>query len=120
MEDDPSTYETEPRRSFNQWLELEPSYDWLIAAYQNTKRNARQIEPSIRDHHIDMSDFEPVIYRSFAEFFDRGFKPGVRPFPNDYGAMGAFAEARYFGGNDWNLNVSIAIRTDLSSRIPVC
>jgi phosphatidylserine decarboxylase len=27
MKDHPSTYETEPRRSFNQWLESEPLYD---------------------------------------------------------------------------------------------
>jgi phosphatidylserine decarboxylase len=97
MDDHPSTYETRPRRSIMQWLESEPLYDWFLAAYQNTRRSARQIEPFIRDHHIDISEFKPVIYRSFAEFFDREFKPGVRSFPAEPGAMGAFAEARYFG-----------------------
>jgi hypothetical protein len=27
-----------------------------------------------------LPDFKPVIYRSFAEFFDREFRPGARPF----------------------------------------
>jgi phosphatidylserine decarboxylase len=97
MEDHPSTYESRPHRSINQWLESQPLYDWLLAAYQNTRRSARQIEPFIRKHGIDMSEFKPVAYQSFAEFFDRQFKDGARKFPAEPTAMGAFAEARYFG-----------------------
>jgi hypothetical protein len=55
-----------------------------------------RIEPFVRKNHIDMSEFEPIEYRSFAEFFDRRFRPGVRNFPTAAGEMGAFAEARYF------------------------
>ena len=44
-----------------------------------------------------MSQFKPVIYRSFAEFFDREFLPDARPFSPDPHVMPAFAEARYFG-----------------------
>jgi phosphatidylserine decarboxylase len=94
--DHPNTYDTKPRRSVVQWLESHPLYDWGIAAYQNTRWSARQIEPFIREHGIDMSEFKPVAYRSFAEFFDREFKPDVRRFPSVEGEMGAFAEARYF------------------------
>jgi phosphatidylserine decarboxylase len=97
MDDHPSTYETKPRRSLNQWLESEPLYDWLLAAYQNTRRSARQIEPFIKKHGIDMSEFKPVIYRCFADFFDREFRSGVRPFAPSPNEMAAFAEARYFG-----------------------
>jgi phosphatidylserine decarboxylase len=43
-----------------------------------------------------MSEFKPVMYRSFAEFFDREFCPGVRPFPTAPYRMGAFSGARYF------------------------
>jgi phosphatidylserine decarboxylase len=32
----------------------------------------RQIEPFVREYHIDMSEFEPVRYRSFAAFFSIG------------------------------------------------
>jgi phosphatidylserine decarboxylase len=95
MDDSPSTYESEPRRSLNQWLESHPLYDWLLAAYQNSRRSARKIEPFIRKHRIDMSEFEPVEYHSYAEFFDRRFRPGVRAFPSAASEMGAFAEARY-------------------------
>jgi phosphatidylserine decarboxylase len=97
MEDSKATYESEPRRSLKQWLESEPLYDWLLAAYQHSHRSARKIEPFIREHHIDMDEFEPVIYRSYAEFFVRRFRPDVRRFPSVPGEMGAFAEARYFG-----------------------
>jgi phosphatidylserine decarboxylase len=99
MDDHPSTYESRPRRSLNQWLESEPLYDWLLAVYQNTRRSARQIEPFIRNYKIEMREFKPVIYRSFAEFFDREFRPGARTFVAASNEMAAFAEARYFGWN---------------------
>lgn len=104
MPDHPATYESRPRRSLTQWLESEPIYDWLLAAYQGTHWSARQIKPFIEKHHVDMKDFERGPYRSFAEFFDRRLRPGARSFPTAPQAMGAFAEARYFG---WN-----AIRED--------
>src|SRR4051812_42669134 len=78
MDDHPATYDSRPRRSVTQWLESRRAYDWLIAAYQNSRWSARQIEPFISKHHIDMSEFKPVIFRSFAEFFGREFRPGVR------------------------------------------
>jgi phosphatidylserine decarboxylase len=96
MDDHPATYESRPHRSITQWLESQPLYDWIIAAWQNTRRSARQIEPFIKKHQIDMAPFRPAIYRSFADFFDREFKPGARSFPAEAGEMGAFAEARYF------------------------
>jgi phosphatidylserine decarboxylase len=77
-------------------LESHPLYDWLLAAYQNSRWSARQIGPFIRKHQIDMTEFKPVMYRSFAEFFDREFRPGARPFSAGDHEMAAFAEARYF------------------------
>ncbi|HKH01665.1 MAG TPA: phosphatidylserine decarboxylase [Bradyrhizobium sp.] len=97
MDDSTSTYESRPRRSLTQWLQSHPAYDWLLAAYQNTGFSARKIEPFIRKHGIDMSEFEEAEYRSYAEFFERRFKPGKRSFPASPNEMGAFAEARYFG-----------------------
>jgi phosphatidylserine decarboxylase len=99
MDDSKSTYESKPRRSINQWLESEPLYDWLLAAYQHTHRSARKIDPFIRKHKINMAEFEPVIYRSYAEFFVRRFRPDARKFSSAPGEMGAFAEARYFAWN---------------------
>ena len=96
MGDHQATYESEPQRSVRQWVKSHPLFDWLYAAYENTRWSAGEIEPFIRKYHIDMSEFEPIEYRSFAEFFDRRFRPGVRKFPSAAGEMGAFAEARYF------------------------
>jgi phosphatidylserine decarboxylase len=96
MDDSPATYESRPRRSIMQWLGSSPTWDWLVAAYQNTSFSARNIEPFIRKHHIDMTEFEPGPFKSYAEFFDRRFLPGKRMFPAAPQEMGAFAEARYF------------------------
>jgi phosphatidylserine decarboxylase len=96
MDDHPATYETRPRRSLTQWLESNRLYDWLVAAYQNSSWSAREIEPFVSKNHIDMSEFRSSEYKSFAAFFDREFRPGVRSFPTAPGEMGAFSEARYF------------------------
>ncbi len=96
MDDSPATYESKPHRSWMQWVQAQPAVDWLIAAYQDTPFSARKIEPFVRKHGIDMSEFEPGPFRSYADFFERRFRPGRRNFPDAAGEMGAFAEARYF------------------------
>ena len=110
MEDSPATYDSLPRRSVTQWLESRRLYDWLVAAYQDSPRSCRAIEPFIAKHHIDLSEFKPVIYRSFADFFCREFRPGVRSFPSNPGDMGAFAEARYFGWPKLNRDQQFPIK----------
>jgi phosphatidylserine decarboxylase len=97
MKDSPQTYETHPRRSLRNWLESHPLYDWALAVYQNSSLSRREISPFIRDNAIDMTPFEPVHYRSFADFFDRRFCPGARSFCPVTAELAAFAEARYFG-----------------------
>ena len=96
MPDSPATYDSHPRRSLTNWLQSHPAYDWLVAAYQDTRLSARKIEPFIKKHNIDMSEFEPGPYETYADFFERSFRPGARTFPVDAARMGAFAEARYF------------------------
>jgi phosphatidylserine decarboxylase len=96
MEDCPETYASHPRRSLTNWLQSHPAYDWLVAAYQDTRFSARKIKPFIEKHKIDMSEFEPGPYQTYAEFFERPFRAGARSFPLGVGSMGAFAEARYF------------------------
>src|SRR3954452_7215396 len=96
MPDSAATYDSHPRRSLTNWVQSHPAYDWLIAAYQDTRLSARKIKAFIEKHNIDMTEFEPGPYRTYAEFFERSFRPGVRSFPTDAGSMGAFGEARYF------------------------
>jgi hypothetical protein len=97
MDDHQPHYESEPQRFLTPWVKSQPVYDRLYALYENSRLSTREIEPFIRKYHIDMAEFEPVRYRSFAEFFDRRFRPDVRKFPSAPEEMGAFAEARYFG-----------------------
>jgi phosphatidylserine decarboxylase len=96
MDDHKATYESEPQHSIARWIKSQPLFDRLYAAYQSTRWSARQIGPFVQKYHIDLSELEPAQYRSFADFFDRRFRPGVRKFPSAPGEMGAFAEARYF------------------------
>jgi phosphatidylserine decarboxylase len=103
MEDHKLTYESEPDHSIAQWIKSHPLYDRLYAAYENSRLSKREVEPFIRKYGIDMSEFEPVEYRSFAEFFDRRFRPGVRAFPTAPEEMGAFAEARYLAWERWDV-----------------
>jgi phosphatidylserine decarboxylase len=97
MDDAPQTYETRPLRSLRQWLEAQPLYDWLIALRQESAASAKKIKPFIEKHKIDMTEFKPVVYRSYADFFDREFLPHARPFTENPQELAAFAEARYFG-----------------------
>jgi phosphatidylserine decarboxylase len=83
MDDAPQTYETRPRPSPRQWLEAQPMYDRLIALYQESPFSTKNIQPFIEKHSIDMSEFKPVAYRSYAEFFDREFLPDARPFATE-------------------------------------
>ena len=50
MGDHQATYESEPQRSVRQWVKSHPLFDWLYAAYENTRWSAREIEPFIRKY----------------------------------------------------------------------
>jgi phosphatidylserine decarboxylase len=110
MDDSPETYESHPRRSLYQRLESHPLYDWMVAAYQNTRMSARKIEPFVRRHNIDMSAFEPGPYKTYADFFDRRFLPGKRCFPTNPREMGAFGEARYFGWEELDPGMQFPVK----------
>jgi phosphatidylserine decarboxylase len=110
MDDSPATYESHPSEATDQWLEAQPLYDWLVAVWQNTPWSARKIEPFVRKHHIDMSEFEPGPYKSYAAFFDRRFLPGKRSFPTNPTDLGAFGEGRYFGWKELDVGMTFPIK----------
>jgi phosphatidylserine decarboxylase len=110
MEDSPATYESHPSEASDQWLKAHPLYDWLAAAWQNTPWSAGKIEPFVSKHRIDMSEFEPGPFRSYAAFFDRRFLPGMRNFPANNGEMGAFGEGRYFGWEKLEPGMSFPVK----------
>jgi phosphatidylserine decarboxylase len=78
MVDHQPHYESEPQRSLTQWIKSRPLYDRLYALYENSRWSTREIAPFIRKYHIDMAEFEPVRYRSFAEFLSSGRARGFR------------------------------------------
>ena len=59
----------------DQWLEALRSTNG-VALWQNTPWSARKIAPFVQKHKIDMSEFEPGPFRSYADFFDRRFCRG--------------------------------------------
>jgi phosphatidylserine decarboxylase len=110
LDDSPATYESKPSASRDQWLKASPLYDWFAAAWQNTPWSARKIGPFVRKHWIDMSEFEPGPFRSYAAFFDRRFLPGKRSFPADRDRMGAFGEGRYFGWEELKPGMTFPVK----------
>ena len=110
LDDSPATYESKPSESRDQWLKASPLYDWFAAAWQNTPWSARKIGPFVRRHWIDMSEFEPGPFRSYAAFFDRRFLPGKRSFPADRDQMGAFGEGRYFGWEELKPGMTFPVK----------
>ena len=54
MDDHQPHYESDPQRSFTQWIKSQPLYDQLYAVYENSRWSTREIEPFIRKYHIDM------------------------------------------------------------------
>ena len=45
MDDHQPHYESEPQRSFTQWVKSQPIYDRLYALYENSRLSTREIEP---------------------------------------------------------------------------
>jgi phosphatidylserine decarboxylase len=97
LEDSPATYESHPSKAKDQWLKAHPIYDWLSAVWQSTPWSARKIGPFVRKHRIDMSEFEPGPYRSYAAFFDHRFLPGKRNSPQMQIKWALLVKGRYFG-----------------------
>jgi len=110
MDDSPATYESHPRRAPDQWLKAHPFYDWFVALWQSTPGSAHKIEPFVRKHNIDMSEFEQGPFKSYAEFFDRRFLPGKRSFPSDPREMGAFGEGRYSAWDELDPTMTMPVK----------
>ena len=55
----------------------------LYAFWNGMPQSRKKIPDFIRDHGIDLSEFEDREYRSFNDFFTRKFREGVRPIDED-------------------------------------
>ena len=63
MGDHQATYESEPQRSVRQWVKSHPLFDWLYAAYENTRWSAREIEPFIRKYYERVRTYRVPLIR---------------------------------------------------------
>lgn len=55
----------------------------IYASYLNSRLSKRKIKKFVKQNGIDMSEYKPVKFRSFNEFFRREIKPECRPVDYD-------------------------------------
>lgn len=66
-----------------------------IYAYKNAKKSSvKKIPAFIKEHNIDMSDFEDREYKSFTDFFTRKIRYGKRPVDMTPGALISPADSK--------------------------
>ncbi len=89
----------------------------LYGLLQDSKQSSKKIDGFVKKFKINMNEFEIEkhdnpnhSYSTFNKFFSRKFKEGKRKFTNDPNQLGAFAEARYFGHNSINNNITIPVK----------
>lgn len=71
--------------SVGRWLltltAIRPWFSEANAVARRSPLSARSIPAFVEAHAIDLSEFEERHFRSFADFFTRSFRDGVRPVP---------------------------------------
>lgn len=60
-----------------------PALSRLAGWFLSGRASCAMIKPFVRKYNIDMSQFAPVKYRSYNEFFSREIRPEVRPVDAD-------------------------------------
>ena len=71
-----------------------PGLSKLAGKFLSTKASKVFIKPFIRNNHIDMSQFEPVEYESYNDFFSRRIRPEARPIDMDPGHLISPADSK--------------------------
>jgi phosphatidylserine decarboxylase len=74
---------------------VSPWLSKVVGAYQDTALSSKRIPEFVKQYEIPMEQYEGAEFRTFNDFFIRKFRSGMRTYPQDAGAMGAPAEARY-------------------------
>lgn len=60
-----------------------PAFSRLAGVVLNSRLSSLAVKPFARRHGIRLSDYEPVSYRSYNEFFTRRIRPQLRPIDRD-------------------------------------
>ena len=71
-----------------------PGLSKLAGKFLSTRISKVFIKPFIRNNHIDMSQFEPVEYESYNDFFSRRIRPEARPIDMDPGHLISPADSK--------------------------
>ena len=71
-------YKTMPGRLLLKGLTA-PAISKAAGAFLSTRLSCVLIAPFIRNNHIDMTQYEPVKYKSYNDFFTRKIKAKLRP-----------------------------------------
>ncbi len=92
----------------------------FYGALQNTPRSSIKIGQFVIDYKINIDEYEigdlanerklNKDYANFNDFFVRRFKEGARVFNSDNFQLGAFAEARYFGFDSINDQLTYPVK----------
>lgn len=84
---------------------------------QSSSLTERKVKPFIRDFNINMDEYQnedgrgpESPFSSFNSFFIRRFKDDARKFNQESNIMPAFCEARYFGHESLNTDVTIPVK----------
>lgn len=94
----------------------------LYGTTQDTKKSAQKIPEFIKNFNIQIDDYKKGTYNdkniensysSFNEFFIREFQDGKRDFTTSSVAMGAFAEARYYGHESLSDDIVLPVKGHL-------
>ncbi|MGN0395928.1 MAG: phosphatidylserine decarboxylase [Coprococcus sp.] len=62
---------------------ISPKFSLLGGKVLDSRLSCIAIKPFIKKNHIDMDEFEPVLYNSYNEFFKRKIADGKRPYSNN-------------------------------------
>lgn len=79
-------------------------------ARQAARASGKKVAPFVEKFRIPMEQYEPGPFATFNDFFIRRFKAGQRPFPEEAGVMGAFAEARYLAFDDVSRPITLPVK----------
>lgn len=94
----------------------------VYGSYQDWGVSKNKVPPFVKNFNIDLSiykagshpaDRKEDSYKSFNEFFIREFEDKQRTFISDKSKMPAFSEARYFGHQEINDDVTIPVKGKL-------
>ncbi len=103
-------YESAAGRATLENIFTRPWFSKVYGAYKSTSYSAKAVPKFIKDFKIPMEEFEPTTYDSFNDFFIRKFKPGMRKFPKEKNALGAFAEGRYLAYQSASPDLSFPVK----------